>query len=131
MKEIESVTAVSSLELFHRDSPGAVFASTGSWLHPLFELERFLSDSGLDPRECLLRDKLVGKAAALLVVRLGFIRVHVGILSRPGESVFLAHDVQYQVEQRVERIFCRTEEILTSVDDPHEAYRMIRKRARR
>ncbi|TVR66150.1 MAG: DUF1893 domain-containing protein [Spirochaetaceae bacterium] len=117
--------AAPSLELFREGRPEAVFSSTGSWLHPLFDLERFLLSSQLDPRECVLRDKLVGKAAALLIVRLGFVRIYTGILSRPGEEVLTAHSVTYEAVQRVERILCRTEELLAEVDDPEEAYRII------
>lgn len=125
--ESPAVQRVPSLELFYGSGSEAVFSSAASWLHPLFELERFFADSGVNPRECLLRDKLVGKAAALLIVRLGLVRVHTGILSRPGEAVFLAHRVQYRAEEQVERILCRTEEFLADVEDPMEAYRLIRR----
>ena len=60
-----------TLELFSASQP--VFSSAGKWLHPLFELEDFLdgAGSGLDRASLSLRDRIAGKAAALLIVRLG------------------------------------------------------------
>jgi hypothetical protein len=107
------------------DASRPIFSSTGSWLHPLFELERFLAESGTDPAACVLRDKLIGKAAALLIVRLGIRDVRTGVLSSLGEAVLVAWGVRYHAEERVERILCRTEELLATVDDPEEAYRLI------
>ena len=115
-----------TLELFHKGN--LVFSSAGSWLHPLFEVEQFLAASALDPGQCLLRDKLIGKAAALLIVRMGFREVHAGILSEPGEAGLSAHAIRYEAIQRVERILCRTEELLADTDDPDQAYERIRQR---
>ena len=42
-------------------------------------------------RTLWLQDKLIGKAAALLIHRLGIRTVEVGILSRPGEAVLQCH----------------------------------------
>ena len=102
-----------------------VFSSGGSWLHPLFELERFFQASGIDPAECRLYDKLIGKAAALLIVRLGIRRLATGLLSARGEQVLIAHGVQYQARERVDRLLCRTEELLQEVDDPDSAHAII------
>lgn len=115
-----------TLELFHEGD--RLFSSFGSWLYPLFEVEQFLAESGLDPGRCVLRDKLIGKAAALLIVRMGFRMVQVGILSALGESVLTAHGIRYEADQRVERILCRTEELLADTDDPETAYERIRQR---
>ena len=102
-----------------------VFSSGGSWLHPLFELERFLQESRIDPGECHLYDKLIGRAAALLIVRLGIRRLTTGLLSSRGEQVLIAHGVQYQARERVDRLLCKTEELLCEVDDPDSAHAII------
>ena len=118
-----------SLELFS-DSQ-LVFSSAGKWLHPLFELEDFLAESGLDPAGLSLRDRVAGKAAALLIVRLGIRRVHAGVLSRLGKQVFEARQVEHTWDLLVERIDCHTETALARIDDPGEAYAWVRKRAGR
>jgi hypothetical protein len=102
-----------------------VFSSDGSWLHPLFELERFLQVSGTDPADCHLYDKLIGKAAALLIVRLGIRRLTTGLLSSRGERVLIANDIQYEARERVDRLLCRTEELLREVDNPDTAYAIV------
>jgi hypothetical protein len=103
-----------------------LFRSSGKWLHPLFELEEFLGSSGLDTAELRVRDKIVGKAAALLLVRLGLRRVEAGVLSALARTVLERHAVRYSFETLVERIACRTEELLREIDDPQEAYAMVR-----
>jgi len=120
---------VTSLELF--SDSRLVFSSAGKWLHPLFELEEFLAESRLDPAGLSLRDRIVGKAAALLIVRLGIRRVHAGVLSRLGMEVFEAQGVMCSWDQLVERIACQTETALARIDDPGEAYAWLRQRAGR
>jgi len=118
-----------SLELLHRGR--IVFRSHGHWLHPLFDLEDFLATESYPLDEVLLRDKIIGKAAALLIVRLGIRQVEAGLLSRPGESTLSANRVRYTYTTRVERISCQTEELLKDQNDPEEAYRILAKRAGR
>jgi zinc transport system ATP-binding protein len=118
-----------SLELY-LDSR-VVFSSAGKWLHPLFELEDFLAESGLERGALSLRDRIVGKAAALLIVRLGIRRVHAGILSRLGKEVLEAHQVAFTWDQLVEAIACRTESALARVQDADAAYARLRQLAGR
>jgi hypothetical protein len=107
-----------------------VFASRGRWLHPLLELEEFLRSRPLDRRTLSLRDKIVGRAAALLIVRLGIPEVHAGILSRCGEAVFRERGVRCTRDSLVDRIACRTEDLLADVSDPEAAHAIIVERAR-
>ncbi len=111
------------------DGKRLVFSSRSRWLHPLFELEAFLRRERIDPGGLLLQDKIVGRAAALLIVRLGFRRVHAGILSEPGRGVLEAHGLQYRCDRLVERVLCQTEEALAGVDDLEAAYRELLGRA--
>ena len=99
--------------------------------HPLFELEDYLADHAFQPAHCILQDKIIGKAAALLIHRLGFRTVKAGILSRLGEAVLQRHGIAYTYEQLVERIHCQTEELLATVEEPEEAYRLVKVRAGR
>jgi hypothetical protein len=122
-----------TLELFHGDE--RLFASEGRWLYPLLELEQYLSTSRWpEPGqrgELEVHDKIVGKAAALLLVRLGIRKVHAGLLSLLGEAVLRRHGVELSHRERVARISCRTETLLAEVEDPEEAYRLIRERIAR
>jgi len=122
-------TAEVTLRAFHGDKE--VFASTGKWLHPLFELEEFLGTAPYSPETLRLEDKIVGKAAALLQVRLGIRRVDAGVLSDLGRAVFERYAVSFSAARIVERIECRTETLLAEIEDPEEAYRLLKARAGR
>ena len=108
-----------------------IFTSHGTWLHPLFELEEYLADHAFRPVHLILQDKIIGKAAALLILRMGFHTVKAGVLSRRGEAVLQRHGIVYTYEQVVDRIHCQTEELLATVEDPEEAYRLVKIRAGR
>ena len=125
------MTAVKEITLtvFHEGKP--IFTSDGKWLHPLFELEDYLSDYPVQPDNLILQDKIIGKAAALLIHRLRFRNAKAGILSRLGEAVLQCHRIAYTYEQLVERIHCQTEELLAEVEEPEDAYRLVRVRAGR
>ena len=113
----------------HEETP--VFTSHRNWLYPLLELEAYLAAHPVQPERLVLQDKIIGKAAALLIIRLGFRTVTAGILSRWGETVFHRYEIAYTYEQLVDRIHCQTEELLAQVEDPEEAYRLVKVRAGR
>ena len=118
-----------TLTVLHEGAP--IFTSRGKWLHPLFELEAYLADHTFQPATLILQGKIIGKAAALLIHRLGFRTIKAGILSRLGEAVLLRHGISYTYEQLVDRIHCQTEELLATVEDPEEAYQFVKVRAGR
>ena len=118
-----------TLTVFRNGTP--IFTSYGKWLHPLFELEAYLADHAFEPDQLILQDKIIGKAAALLIHRLGFRTVKAGILSRLGEAVLQRYEIAYSYEQLVDRIHCQTEELLSTVEDPEEAYQLVKVRAGR
>jgi zinc transport system ATP-binding protein len=108
-----------------------IFSSTGKWLYPLFELEEFLSSSSYQTESLRLEDKIVGKAAALLLIRLGIRQVKAGVLSKLGREVLERFQIQYSATEIVERIDCQTETLLAEVEDPEQAYRIVAARAKR
>ena len=108
-----------------------IFTSHSKWLHPLFELEDYLADHPISPDGLVLQDKIIGKAAALLIHRLGFRTVKAGILSKPGEAVLQCDGIAYAYEQIVDRIRCQTEELLAEVEESEDAYDLLKVRAGR
>ncbi len=110
-----------------------MFQSRGKWLYPLFELEEFLESfllhSTLSPRELLLHDHIAGRAAAALICRLGFTRCHIDTVSIPALKLFEEQGVLCRWGQRVGKIQCKTEEILTRDMNPHEVYALLKQRA--
>jgi hypothetical protein len=108
-----------------------LFASTGKWLHPLFELERFLAERGIAGASGEIRDKVVGRGSAFLIVRLGVRKVHAVLLSTLGKDVLDRAGVALTWDTLVDEIACRTEGILREVTDADEAYRILAERARK
>ncbi len=104
--------------------------STGKWLHPLFELESFLRTRDIDASNGEIRDKVVGRGSAFLIVRLGIRKAHAGMLSLLGKDVLDRAGVACTWDVLVEQIQCRTESLLREVTDPEEAYRILAERAR-
>jgi hypothetical protein len=108
-----------------------VFSSRGKWLHPLFDLERFLQERGIEGARGEIRDKVVGRGSAFLILHLGIPRVHAGILSRLGKDVLDRAGIACTWDSLVEEIACSTEEILRNVTDPVQAYQILSQRARK
>jgi hypothetical protein len=118
-----------TLEVFAGEA--LVFYSNGKWLYPLFELEDFLATADYDPATLTAGDKIVGKAAALLLIRLGIRAVRAGVMSKLGRQALEKYDVKYEYGVLVDRIDCQTEEILVNEFDLEKAYAMLRQRANR
>lgn len=118
-----------SLRAYHEERE--IFSSAGKWLYPLLELEEFLDTSSYRPESLRLEDKIVGKAAALLLVRLGIRQVKAGVLSKLGREVLERYQVLYSAAEIVERIDCQTEMLLAEVEDPEQAHRIVLARAGR
>ncbi len=104
-----------------------VFESDGPWLYPLLELEAVLNEQRqLRPHALLTTyDKVVGRAGALLSVRLGVTAIETEVLSRLAIPILEANDVRFTASTVEDRIFCATEDLLGETDDPDEAHRLI------
>jgi zinc transport system ATP-binding protein len=104
-----------SLEVFSGDE--LVFFSDGKWIYPLFELERFLVDYRGAPEGLLAVDKIVGKAAAMMLVHLGIGQIHAGMMSSLAAAFLRQRQVSFSCDVLVDQILCRTEELLADIDD--------------
>jgi zinc transport system ATP-binding protein len=105
-----------------------VFSSEKHWLHPLFELEAFFAQSGLDPAGTTLVDRVTGRAAAFMVVRLGIRELRTLVLSRRAIPVLEQAGVRYACREEVDRILCATEDLLAPIQDPEAAWDLLQER---
>ncbi|MCB2209887.1 DUF1893 domain-containing protein [bacterium] len=108
-----------------------LYEGTGKWLYPLFDLEDSLKDHPIDLKTATVRDTVVGKAAAMLMLRLGATRVHGEVMSELAVKVFEDSVIPHSFDELVPRIDCKTEELLADVYDLEEAYEILCKRAKR
>lgn len=108
-----------------------VFQSYGKWLYPIFDLEDHLHQTPIKMDNAIVRDKVIGKAAALLLTRLNPAYIHGEVMSDLAINALAAFNRKFSYNQRVARIDCQTEEILLAVNDPKIAYEILCKRANR
>ena len=108
-----------------------IFSSQGKWLYPLFELEDFLANNTFSTEHLILTDKIAGKAAAFLIVRLGFKKVHIHLISDGAIAIFNRFKIEFTFDELVPKIQCKTEEIVTGSEPVEEVWQMLRRRAGR
>jgi hypothetical protein len=108
-----------------------VFQSDRRWLQPLFELEEFLKSHPLDISRADVHDKVIGKAAAMLITRIGAGSVYGEVMSELGRDVFLQAGIPHTYETLVARIDCHTEELLLEINDLERAHALLIERAGR
>jgi len=121
-----------SLQVWRLDDPEGeppLFESRGKWLHPLFELTEFLAlHPQISPSDLILRDRIIGRAAAFLILRMGLLHVGSQIVSQRALSLFAQRGWQPAAETLVERISCQTEDLLADVNDIDEAWDLLQER---
>ena len=79
--------------------------------------------------QLFLKDKIAGKAAAALMVRMGIRKCHIELLSERAIPIFNSAGIDFSYQQLVEHIQCRTEDIITDQMSIEETYLFLRKRA--
>ena len=94
-----------------------------------------LLDDGGDLTGFSVADRVVGKAAAFLYLRLGVASVYAPVMSQPAYDLLTAHGVSASADTRVSAIrnragdgFCPMETVCLPLTDPAEAESAIRKR---
>lgn len=102
-----------------------VFESNGKWLHPLLELGIKIEEEGLPAEELSLHDSVIGRAAALLIVRMGVKNCRGDLMSRRALPVLEQAGLDYTYGTLVDKIACQTEDLLAGETDPEAAYRFI------
>lgn len=118
-----------SLAVFNGEQ--LIFTSGAKWLHPLFAFERFLATySGKRDLLCA-HDRAAGKAAAILMARLGIRRAHIDLVSDLARDVYERHGIALSYGQRIDRLLCQTETLLSSMEDEEEIYLLLKERAAR
>lgn len=116
-----------SLAVFNGDE--LIFTSSEKWLHPLFSLETFLSTYRGDRSLLSVHDTAAGKAAAILMARMGIRRAHINLISDLAVAVYERYGIILSYDRRIESLLCKTEELLSVMDDEEEIYLLLKERA--
>jgi hypothetical protein len=112
-----------NLEVFNKNQ--LIFHSNRCWLHPLFDLEMYLQEHEYNPVELLVKDKIVGKAAALLMIYLNIGRIEAQLLSEIAKNTLEYFKIPFTYIKLVDRIKCKTEELLLNEFDVNKAYWLL------
>jgi len=122
-----------------------LYSSSKGWLHPLFDLEEFLSSKKIDGNmagrifefdgglqagssDLLLRDRIIGLAAAFLIVRMGIRQIETDIISLRALPLLKKKSITIETNRTIEKTKCITEDLLNDLLDPEEAYMILSER---
>lgn len=118
------------LKIFSSDTQ--IFYSESKWLHPIFEFEEFLKTYDGPRTNLSAWDSAIGKAAAVLLVRLGVKQIHGEIVSNLAVK-YIAQTLgegKLTWDTLVDRLMCQTENQLENLTDSDEMYYLLRQRAK-
>ena len=94
-------------------------------------------DQGINVKGFSAADQIVGKAAALLYVRMGVAEVYAQVASEPARQVLSGHNVLLQYEKTVPWItnrrgdgMCPMEQTVLDISDPEEAFGALKEKVR-
>jgi hypothetical protein len=116
-----------SFEVYYQNS--LIFQSNKNWIFPLFEFELFLKSGNFPVERLYVKDKIIGKAAAMLLVHFQIKHIHARTLSQLGQAFLDGHHILYSYDKLIERIYCQTEELLSDISDTQIAYSILKSRA--
>lgn len=104
----------------------SVFVSDDRGVAPLMKL---LKEDKSQLIDSIVVDKVIGKAAALLMVFAGVKEVFTPTISSPAVEVFKNHDIKITFDSEVDRIInrkgdglCPMETLCLDIDNPEEAF---------
>ncbi|SEQ31062.1 zinc transport system ATP-binding protein [Treponema bryantii] len=118
------------LKIFSSDTQ--IFYSESKWLHPIFEFEEFLKAYDGPRTNLSAWDSAIGKAAAVLLVRLGVEQIHGELVSNLAVK-YIAQTLgegKLTWDTLVDRLMCQTESQLENLTDSDEMYYLLRQRAK-
>ena len=116
-----------TIVIYKRDA--SVIVSNDRGVAPLMKL---LNEDSEQLRDSMVADKVIGKAAALLMVHAGVKEVYTPTISKPAVDVFENYNVKISYDKIVDRIInrkgdglCPLETLCLEIDHPEEAFLKI------
>ena len=111
---------------------GEIRTSSHNGIRPLID---WLEEGKAALSNASVADRVVGKAAALLMLYGGVIEVFAEIISEPAAACLAANHIPFTYEQKVSHILNRTrtggcpmEQACLSVDSPEQAYKILKEK---
>lgn len=119
------------LQVFNDDK--LIFSSQSKWLHPIFEFEEFLQTYDGNKENLFAHDTAIGKAAAVLLIRLGIKKIHGDLTSQLAVDYIteILNSKAITYDTLIDRLKCQTEKELENLSDQEEMYKIIKARRER
>ena len=106
-----------------------LFQSSSKGIRPHLEA---INQLGEGIRGSIMVDKIVGRAAALLILYSEAAEAHAAVISTPGKRVLEMHGLKFtyleetdHIKMQDGQIFCPFEAMVQGITDPKEGYRVI------
>ena len=106
-----------------------IFQSSSKGIRPHLEA---IDSLGEKLHDSIMVDKIVGRAAALLILYSKAAEAHAALISTPGRRVLEEHGLRFSYAEETPhikmlngRIYCPFEAMVQGLSDPGEAYRAI------
>jgi len=106
-----------------------IFQSCSNGIRPHLEA---IDSLGEKLRGSIMVDKIIGRAAALLILYSGAAEAHAALISIPGRQVLEQQGLRFSYAEETPhikmldgRIYCPFEAMVQGISDPAEAYRAI------
>jgi hypothetical protein len=120
------------LSLMIYDRGKVIFRSASKGVRPHLEA---IDALGARLKGTTMVDKIIGRAAALLIIYSGAADVHAGIISTGGRGLIEREGIKLSFNKETEhiktvdgRIYCPFEAMVQGIDDPVEAYHAVVKK---
>lgn len=130
IKELKEILLKENHTIVIYKNDASVFTSDDRGVATLM---RLLKDDKTQLKDSLVADKIVGKAAALLMVYGEVKEVYTPTISSPAVQMFKNHNVKVTFDKEVERIInrkgdglCPMETLCLDIDNPEEAFWRIK-----
>ncbi|AHE62750.1 DUF1893 domain-containing protein [Borrelia parkeri] len=97
-------------------------------LKPLLEVDNFINKYIQNKEGLEIYDKVVGKAAAVIIYNIGLHNVQAGVISQPAKDFLESRGIRVSFKRLVEKINDKTENLIESLENPEEVYKYLIKR---
>ncbi|AAX17757.1 hypothetical protein BT0429 [Borrelia turicatae 91E135] len=97
-------------------------------LKPLLEVDNFINKYIQNKEGLEIYDKVVGKAAAVIIYNIGLQNVQAGVISQPAKDFLESRGIRVTFKRLVEKINDKTENLIESLENPEEVYKYLIKR---
>ncbi|AHH04980.1 hypothetical protein BmHG_00438 [Borrelia miyamotoi] len=97
-------------------------------LKPLLEVDNFINKYIQNKEGLEIYDKVVGKAAAVIIYNIGLQNVHASVISQSAKDFLESKGIKVSFKRLVDKINDKTENLIESLENPEEVYKYLIKR---